>query len=138
MKRNLVLVLSLVLLILTIIFSLYFVYKSHTKSYFLQITYDEFIEKYNNKEKFTLLIYRENCYQCDEYIETIAKVSKSLKNTVFYIDTNDIDKSEDYSNLWNVSGVNGTPALVKFNNKRVIKSKVGSMTKDKIIKFIKK
>ncbi len=137
MKRKLVLGLSLVLLISIIIFSLYRIHKNNSKTYFFQITYEEFMDKYDSKEEFILLVYRENCYQCDEYIETINKASKSLKRTVFYIDTNDIKKAEDYSNLWNITDVSGTPALIKFSDQKVEKSKVGSMTKDQVIKFIK-
>lgn len=139
MKRkqlNLKNVLILTSIIFSIIIVVFFVNKCFSKNYFLQISYEEFISKYDNNEELILLIYRENCYNCDTYIETINQAANKSQRNIYYIDIGEIMNPEQYSNLWNITKASGTPALVKISNKKVIKIEVGSKTKDEVIEFI--
>jgi len=138
-KRKLELkhILAFVLAIILIFIIFCFVNKYFSENFLFKISYEEFISKYDNNEELILLIYREDCYNCDTYIKTVKQAANSSRNIIYYIDIDDIKDPKQYSNLWNITKVDGSPAIVKINNKEIIGSEVGSKTKSEVIKFIK-
>jgi len=112
-RRNLAPIISIIAIVLaTIILILFGGEDSETNSKYLKkISYQEVINKFDNKEDFILYVGQEGCSACKLFNPNFIKVIDKNKVTVYYLDLSTI-KNDEYNNLQNYILITGTPTVV--------------------------
>ncbi|MDD4547845.1 MAG: thioredoxin family protein [Bacilli bacterium] len=124
---------KIILLIITSILLTGCLYKKP----YVEINYEDFKEKIENKESFIFYIGATGCQYCEKYEKTLKRVVDKYDVEVFYIDTAEgkltDDEKKGFEELVTFSG---TPTTV-FVREGEVQSKYnrieGSVTSDKII-----
>lgn len=111
------------------------------KSYLSEISYDEIIEKLDNKDTFVLLISQTTCSHCIEYKPKLKEVSNEYEIDVYYIDV-DLLKKDEYNELNSRLSfkTSGTPLTIflKDGEETTVANRIkGNASKDKIVKKLK-
>lgn len=101
---------------------------------------DKYNELYNNDELSIIYIGRTGCGYCEKYDPVIKEVVEEYKLSYYYIDLSKLTKS-DRESLYNSGEVFkdenfGTPTTIIASNKNILKSHIGYMDKDNLIKFL--
>ncbi len=114
---------------------------SYKKPY-IEIKYDEFTNKLENKESFIFYIGSSTCSFCDRYDVALKKVVDKYEVEVYYIDTNlkKIGK-DNYKNLSNIINFSGTPHTVFIKDGEISSSYnsiEGAVSSEKIIEAFKR
>lgn len=109
------------------------------KNYMKEISYNEYLDLIENKETFILEIMRTDCSACINFKPKIEQVAKDYQIEIKYINTDHLSE-EDNNNLYNSTGITGTPTVI-FYNEGIEKTKSsrinGSVSVDKIISKFK-
>ena len=66
---------------------------------YTEISYEQLIEKLNNKDTFVLLIGSDTCSACANYEITMKKVMKDTKVEIFYVNLHTL-LEEDYNEIF--------------------------------------
>lgn len=115
--------------------------KVMSKSYFNKITYEEIIEKIDNKDSFVLLISQTTCTHCASYKPKLEDVANEYKINIYYIDIDLLEEDEyDELNSRLSFASSGTPLTIFLKNgeeKTVANRIKGDSSSDKIIKKLK-
>lgn len=110
-------------------------------NYFEKITYDEVIEKLDNKDDLVLLISQTTCSHCATYKPKLEDVANEYKIDVYYIDIDLLDEDEyDELNSRLSFAASGTPLTIFLKNgeETTVANRIkGDSSKDKIIKKLK-
>lgn len=109
------------------------------KTYFKEISYDEIMEKMENKEDVVLLISQTTCSHCISYKPKLRDVAKKYKLNIYYIDV-DLLEEEELKDLKSKISYTGTPVTVFLKNgeEKTAANRInGNSSKDKIIKKLK-
>ena len=111
------------------------------KSYLSEISYDEVIEKLDNKDTFVLLISQTTCSHCATYKPKLKDVSNEYEIDVYYIDV-DLLEEDEYNELNSRLSfkTSGTPLTIFLKNgeETTVANRIqGDSSKDKIIKKLK-
>ena len=112
-KKYIILTIGLVILLLLGILFL-FKYKIITNPYFINISYNELIEKINNKDTFALCVSRVNCSHCKSYKPKLNKITKDYNIIIYYTDIDKYTKKEYESFKEKISFDGGTPTTIFF------------------------
>ena len=109
------------------------------KSYLKEIKYDKVIEKINNKESFVLLLSQTTCSHCIAYKPTVEKVSKEYKLTIYYLETNLMNKkeAENFKKYISYSGTPTTVFIINGEEKTVANRLNGAVEESKLIEKLK-
>ena len=78
---------------------------------YTEISYEQLIEKLNNKDTFVLLIGSDTCSACANYEITMKKVMKDTKVEIFYVNLHTLSE-ENYSKVYSKFVVNSTPTTI--------------------------
>ena len=109
--------------------------------YFNKISYDEIVEKLDNKDSFVLLISQTTCSHCATYKPKLKKVAKKYKVDVHYIDVDKLSDDEyDELNSRLSFKTSGTPLTIFFKDgdESTVANRIkGDSSEDKIIKKLK-
>ena len=81
------------------------------KSYFNEISYDEIMEKIENKEDVVLLISQTTCSHCISYKPKLRDVANKHKLNIYYIDV-DLLEEDQLKELKSKISYTGTPVTV--------------------------
>ena len=84
-------------------------------SYFNEISYDEIMEKFENKEDVVLLISQTTCSHCISYKPKLRDVANKHKLNIYYIDVDKLSK-EDALEFENKFNYDGTPTTLFIKN----------------------
>lgn len=109
----------------------------------IEINYEDFKEKIENKESFILYIGSTNCSYCARYNKTLKRVMDKYQVTVYYINVGDEKMTqEENKQLDNETGYSGATPTTVFVKKGEVQGQYnrirGYVESDKIIKaFIK-
>ena len=114
-----------------------FVKDAKTEEHVEEITYSEFKDKVDGKNKSVILVGRNDCSHCVSYKPVITKVAEEYDFTVYYINTNNIENVEDEEALWNFLGANGTPTTAVVANGNLVAMREGEITRSDLIAFLK-
>ena len=98
-----------VVLVLGIILDIHFSNKN--KSNLVEISYDELVQKMENKDTFVLLISQTTCSHCEAYKPKLDKVAKEYNIIVYYIEADLLSDSQT-SGLLNYFSYRGTPQTI--------------------------
>ena len=113
--------------------------KKDTNSYLIELNKKELQEKIDNKDNFILVISREGCSHCAEYIPILKNVLEKDKVTAYIVDIAKFSK-EDKTYLNSIANVSGTPTTLfieKGEETTTMNRIVGSTTKRNIEKRLK-
>lgn len=80
--------------------------KKNNSGYIKEISFNEFIEKIENKESFPVYIGHEGCSYCVAYKPTLESVVKDYNITIYHIDNSKLteDEAMEFSKYINYSG----------------------------------
>lgn len=138
----------IILIIILVGFVSIFIFSNSDKeksTNLVKLSTETFKKKIDNKESFILLITREGCSHCQEYLPVFINVLEKHKLTAYSLDLQDMGK-EDREYLASVANISGTPTTVfidKGEEKTVLNRIVGSAnrktieTRLKTMKYIK-
>lgn len=82
------------------------------KKTYIEIKYDEFKQKIENKESFPLFIGSSQCSHCDDYKVTLNELIKEYGVKIYYIDIAKMEKEDYYEFLTYVNFGGSTPTTV--------------------------
>lgn len=86
------------------------------KSNLIKLSYNEVVEKINNKESFVLCISATYCSHCQDYKPKLKNVANDYNILIYYIDIDKLDEKE-YINLKKELSLDGsTPITIFFKN----------------------
>ena len=114
-----------------------FVKDAKTEEHVEEITYSEFKDKVEGKNKSVILVGRNDCSHCVSYKPVITKVAEEYDFTVYYINTNNIKEESDFNALWDFLGANGTPTTAVVAEGKLVAMHEGEMTRSDLIAFLK-
>ena len=113
--------------------------KSNAQSYLVELTKDKLEEKINNKDSFILVITREGCSHCAEYMPVLTNVLRDNQVTGYYVDLATLsDGDKKYLN--SIANVSGTPTTIFIEDgeeKTVVNRIVGTATRSTIEEKLK-
>ena len=135
-KKNTIIILAICLLVLVIGL---IVDNIMGKNYFIELEYDEVIEKFDNDEDFILLLSQTTCSHCQQYKPKLEDVANEYKLEVYYIEVDLLSKDES-DNLKKYASYSSTPSTVFVHNgeEKTAASRInGDASTDKIIKKLK-
>lgn len=112
MKRKTIILITIVILIILSIV----VILSSNKNNLIKLSYNEVVEKINNKESFVLCISATYCSHCQDYKPKLKNVANDYNILIYYIDIDKLDEKE-YINLKKELSLDGsTPITIFFKN----------------------
>lgn len=138
-KKNIFLLIFIVLIVLIIlIFGIILLNKNKN---FLELSYEEILEKIDNKDSFILCVSRKNCSHCQDYKPKLNDISKKYDVKVYYIDIDSFSKkrNKEFSNKFSFDGA--TPTTIFFTDgvEKTTGSRIeGDASKEKIVDKFKK
>ena len=109
------------------------------KSYLKEIKYDQVMEKIDNKDSFVLLLSQTTCAHCMDFKPKLAKVAKKYKITVYYLETNllDKDKHDKLREHFNFDTTPTTVFVIDGEEKTSANRINGDVSEEKIINKFK-
>ena len=136
-KKNIIIGIIIIVLIGLIIGLL--LMKKDNNSYLIELNKNELKEKIDNKDSFILVVSREGCSHCAEYIPILKNVLEEDKVTAYIVDIAKFSK-EDNTYLNSIANVSGTPTTLfieKGEETTTMNRIVGSTNKRNIEKRLK-
>lgn len=139
MKKKNYLILGIVLLVLIVIGII--LSTSNNNSNLIELSYNEILEKVNNKEDFVLCVSASECSHCMSYKPKLKKVSNKYNIKIYYVDVDTLTK-EDYSEFKDKFSFDGsTPVTIFFKEgeEKTTATRIeGDVSTDRIISKLKK
>lgn len=126
-------------LLFTLLLTLLFVGCTNNKPY-VEITYEEFVQKIDNNDNFIFYIGSSVCSFCDKFDVALKRVVDKYNVEVFYIDTYKMEQG-DYDSLSNIVDYGGTPHTVFIKDGGIssrYNSIEGAVSSEKIIEAFKR
>lgn len=128
-------------LAVAIILSILIYFILNNKSYLTEISYDEIIEKIDNKESFILCITATDCIHCQNYKPKLEKIIKEYNITIYNTNIDNMTE-EEYENFkTRLSFDGGTPVtiFIKDGTETTTATRIeGNVSIEKIIKKLQK
>ena len=109
------------------------------KSYFNEISFNDIMEKIENKEDVVLLISQTTCSHCISYKPKLKDVANKYKLNIYYIDV-DLLNEDEAKELKSKVNYSSTPVTVFLKNgeEKTAANRInGDASKDKIVKKLK-
>lgn len=109
------------------------------KSYFNEISFNDIMEKIENKDDVVLLISQTTCSHCISYKPKLKDVANKYKLNIYYIDV-DLLNEDEAKELKSKISYTGTPVTVFLKNgeEKTAANRInGDASKDKIVKKLK-
>ena len=109
------------------------------KSYFNEISFNDIMEKIENKEDVVLLISQTTCSHCISYKPKLKDVANKYKLNIYYIDVDLLgeDEAKELKSKVNYSSTPVTVFLKNGEEKTAANRINGDASKDKIVKKLK-
>lgn len=133
-KKKLIIIIVSILILIILSIILMFIFKEKPE-YYAEINNSEWFKKYNSEEDFITVIYRDGCFQCDDYLINLKEISERNKIVFYYYNTIKNNETNE-ENIWNTTKATGTPSLVVIKKGKVSGVLIGSKTSEEIIKFL--
>lgn len=92
-----------------------------------EISYDDLMNKIENKEDFILFIGSETCAHCAAFKDTVNSIVKKYQIKIYYIDINKFSNTES-SKFKTIINYSGTPTTVFIKNGSELKDENGNVT----------
>lgn len=110
-----------------------------SKDYFVELKYNEVIEKIENKDSFVLCVSQTTCSHCMEYKPKLKEIANKYKLNIYYIEAN-LLKPEEEKKIKSYVNYSSTPTTIFIKNgeEKTAASRIeGSTSKDNVIRKLK-
>lgn len=137
LKKKIIILCSIAVILLI---SALVIDKTIGKNYFNKITYQEVINKIENKEDFVLCISQTTCTHCQSYKPKLEKVANKYQINIYYIDVDLLTEEErkQFNKYVNISGGTPSTVFIKEGTEKTAANRInGDVSTEKIIKKLK-
>ena len=137
-KKKYLLIASILIVILGIIIG-YFLFSMNDN--LVRLSYDEIMEKIDNKESFTLCISRTTCSHCNVYKPKLRKVANKYDIKIYYTDVDKYSKNDlkDFNSKISFDGGTPTTLFIKDGKEKTTATRIeGDVSIEKIVDKLKK
>lgn len=137
-KKKYLLIASILIVILGIIIG-YFLFSMDDN--LVRLSYDEIMEKIDNKESFILCISRTTCSHCNVYKPKLRKVANKYNIKIYYTDVDKYSKNDLKDFSFKISFDGGTPTtlFIKNGEEKTTATRIeGDISIEKIVDKLKK
>lgn len=111
--------------------------KKETYTEPVEIDYNEFQIKIENKESFVLFMWQTGCSHCEAFEPTVTEVVKEKDILIYSINLAELTENE-YAKIENKTFIKGTPTTIYVKEGKVQSTKlVGNKSKEELIEFLK-
>ena len=141
MKKKIINIITIASIIIIIILAIILITKLNTKNNLHELSYNEVLEKIENKETFVLCISRTTCSHCNSYKPKLKKISSNYNIDIYYIDIDLYTKEEqnDFNTRLSFDGSTPTTVFLINGEEKTTSSRlIGNVSYDKIIDKLKK
>lgn len=138
-KRNIYLIVSIILLITIIIFLVY--NNNMNKSKLVNINLDKVEEKINNKDTFILCVSSSTCINCERYLPKLEEISRDYNLEIFYIEVDKLSSKEltEFKDVISFDDATPVTLFIKNGVENTASNRIfGNVSSDKIIEKFKK
>ena len=138
-KKNIYLIVSIILLITIIIFLVY--NNNMNKSKLVKINLDKVEEKINNKDTFSLCVSSSTCINCEWYLPKLEEISRDYNLEIFYIEVDKLSSKEltEFKNVISFDDATPVTLFIKDGVENTASNRIfGNVSGDKIIEKFKK
>lgn len=90
-----------------------FILSGCSKGSYKELTYQELMNKIDNKDSFVITLGAGSCINCDMFKDTIEEVNKKYKITTYYIDLDKLNEEEE-GKLKSIFDFTGTPTTINL------------------------
>lgn len=113
----------------------------------IELSYEEYIEKVDNGEKFVLIVERATCSHCVAYMPIVKKFARSKNVNIYYVDTDTFteknwekfEKTNSFFIEKNESEEGwGTPTTLFLDGDEAVDYLVGQTTEDVLEDYLDK
>ena len=113
-RKNLIIISSSILIIVITAFIFCNIYFDNKN--FIKLSYNEILEKVNNKEDFVLCVSASECTHCKSYKPKLRKISKDYDIKIYYTDVDKFsdDDYKEFKDKFSFDG--GTPTTIFFKD----------------------
>lgn len=116
MKKKNYLLIGIIILITIIIGSIIWYIISLDNKNFIKLSYNEILEKVNNKDDFILCVSASECTHCNSYKPKLKKISNDYNIKIYYTDVDKFSDS-DYDKFKEKFSFDGsTPTTIFFKD----------------------
>ena len=137
-KKKYLLIASILIVILGIIIG-YFLFSMNDN--LVRLSYDEIMEKIDNKESFILCISRTTCSHCNVYKPKLRKVANKYDIKIYYTDVDKYSKNDlkNFSSKISFDGGTPTTLFIKNGEEKTTATRIeGDVSIEKIVDKLKK
>lgn len=137
-KKKYLLIASILIVILGIIIG-YFLFSMNDN--LVRLSYDEIMEKIDNKESFILCISRTTCSHCNVYKPKLRKVANKYDIKIYYTDVDKYSKNDlkDFNSKISFDGGTPTTLFIKDGKEKITATRIeGDVSIEKIVDKLKK
>lgn len=137
-KKKYLLIASILRVILGIIIG-YFLFSMNDN--LVRLSYDEIMEKIDNKESFILCISRTTCSHCNVYKPKLRKVANKYDIKIYYTDVDKYSKNDlkDFNSKISFDGGTPTTLFIKDGKEKTTATRIeGDVSIEKIVDKLKK
>lgn len=137
-KKKYLLIASILIVILGIIIG-YFLFSMNDN--LVRLSYDEIMEKIDNKESFILCISRTTCSHCNVYKPKLRKVANKYDIKIYYTDVDKYSKKDlkDFNSKISFDGGTPTTLFIKDGKEKTTATRIeGDVSIEKIVDKLKK
>lgn len=107
----------------------------------IKLSYDEIMEKIDNKESFILCISRTTCSHCNVYKPKLRKVANKYDIKIYYTDVDKYSKNDlkDFNSKISFDGGTPTTLFIKDGKEKTTATRIeGDVSIEKIVDKLKK
>lgn len=128
--------------IIILVIILFFGYKLFfEKDKFISLSYEEVVNKVNNKDSFVLCVSTTDCVHCQDYKPKLKSISNKYDIEIFYtdVDTFSKDNYENFKTEFSFDGSTPTTIFFKDGEEKTTATRIdGDVSEEKIISKLKK
>ena len=106
----------------------------------VDLSYEEVLEKINNKESFILCVSASDCIHCKDYKPKLSRVSVKYGITIYYTDVDTFEKEDldEFKTKFSFDGSTPTTIFFKDGEEKTTATRIeGNVSFDKIVNKLK-
>ena len=141
MKKKNIIITIIILILLIITFFILINNNKQNKDGLIELTYDEIIEKMNNKEDFILVITHSTCSHCATYKPKLKEIAKDYNINIYYIniDSDSIEDKSAFLKEFNLTGATPITIFIKDGKEASLLNRLeGDLSTKKVVERFKK
>ena len=113
--------------------------KNYNKEYFIELNYQQVLNKFEKKDSFVLCLSQTSCEHCAKFKPRLQEVANEYKKEIYYVETDLFteEQSEAFKKLIAFSGTPTTVFITEGEEKTAANRINGEVSTEKIVKKLK-